>query len=388
MVIRPALLVLLAALCALPAGAQTRRELRDARRSAESQEAAAEAAARATEAARAEETRLAEQRVVAARAVQAAEARLNQAEGAARRAAQDAAGAMQDRQARAAAIAPLLPLLYRLERWPAESLLATPAAPEESLRGLLAMQVLIRQAGQEAEAFRLAAARATETARLAAREADRLSEARAEARAADARLEAALDAARGRRANREAQQTQAARRAQAAIGRARDLEQALERLERERAAEEARQAARQRAAEEAARRARRPPPVAEAPVTPSRGGHPLPVPGQITREFGSSGEGGTARGMTVAAGPRARVVSPCGGRVAFAGPFRSFGQLIIIDCGGGVHVVLARLERLDTAMGERVLAGEPVGSLSSDAQLYVELRRNGQPSDPRGFFRG
>ena len=74
--------------------------------------------------------------------------------------------------------------------------------------------------------------------------------------------------------------------------------------------------------------------------------------------------------------------------MAFAGPFRSFGQLIIIDCGGGVHVVLARLERLDTAMGERVLAGEPVGSLSSDAQLYVELRRNGQPSDPRGFFRG
>ena len=393
MVIRPGLLLLLAALCAAqPAMGQTRRELRDARRSAESQEAAAEAAARAAEAARTEEQRLAEARVAAARAVQAAETRLNQAEAAARRAAQEASAAMQDRAARAAAVAPFLPLLYRLERWPAESLLAVPGPAEESLRGLLAMQALIRHAGAEAEAFRLAAARAMEAARLAAREADRLSDARGEARAADTRLEASLEAARTRRASREAQEGAATRRAQEAVARARDLEQALARLERERAAEEAREAARQRAAEEAARRARRAPPppaVAEAPVTPMRGGHPLPVAGQVTREFGSAGEGGVSRGITVAAGPRARVVSPCAGRVAFAGAFRSFGQLVIVDCGGGVHVVLARLDRLDTATGERVLAGEPVGSLPGEqAQLYVELRRNGQPSDPRGFFRG
>jgi len=115
----------------------------------------------------------------------------------------------------------------------------------------------------------------------------------------------------------------------------------------------------------------------------------MPVAGQVAREFGTSGEGGPARGMTMLAGPRARVVAPCTGRVAFAGNFRSYGRLVIIDCGAGVHLVLARLERLETATGERVLTGEPVGSLSGEQpQLYVELRRNGQPADPRALLGG
>ena len=106
-------------------------------------------------------------------------------------------------------------------------------------------------------------------------------------------------------------------------------------------------------------------------------------------EFGATGEAGLARGMTMLAAPRARVVAPCAGRVAFAGNFRSYGRLVIIDCGAGVHLVLARLERLETATGERVLTGEPVGSLAAEQpQLYVELRRNGQPADPRGLLGG
>jgi septal ring factor EnvC (AmiA/AmiB activator) len=74
----------------------------------------------------------------------------------------------------------------------------------------------------------------------------------------------------------------------------------------------------------------------------------------------------------------------------YAAPFRSFGLLLIVDCGGGYHFVLAGLDRLDAAAGQRLLAGEPVGVLAgsggSGASLYVELRRNGQPIDPRPWF--
>ena len=117
------------------------------------------------------------------------------------------------------------------------------------------------------------------------------------------------------------------------------------------------------------------------------GGRAMPVLDRDTRELGTAGAGGPSRGLTLQAASGARVVSPCGGRAVFAAPFRSFGQLLIVDCGDGYHVVLAGLDRLDAAPGQRLLAGEPVGQLG-EAALYLELRRNGQPIDPRGWFPG
>ncbi|MGZ7301698.1 murein hydrolase activator EnvC family protein, partial [Streptococcus pyogenes] len=92
-------------------------------------------------------------------------------------------------------------------------------------------------------------------------------------------------------------------------------------------------------------------------------GRAVPVAGQVSREFGAAGEGGRARGLTFEAPAGSRVVSPCGGRIAFAAPFRSYGRLLIVDCGEGYHFVLGGLERIDASPGQKVLAGEPVGSL-------------------------
>ncbi|MBC7802114.1 MAG: peptidoglycan DD-metalloendopeptidase family protein, partial [Gemmatimonadaceae bacterium] len=104
---------------------------------------------------------------------------------------------------------------------------------------------------------------------------------------------------------------------------------------------------------------------------------------------------GPSTGVSYRAPPLARVVAPCGGRVVFAGPFRSFGVLLIVDCGGGLHFVLAGLDRLDVGVGTAVAAGEPVGVMPGwDPQsgvqrpaLYVELRRDGQPVNPAPFLR-
>jgi septal ring factor EnvC (AmiA/AmiB activator) len=114
----------------------------------------------------------------------------------------------------------------------------------------------------------------------------------------------------------------------------------------------------------------------------------------VVTGWGEQTAAGPHRGLTYAAGAGARVVSPCAGRAVFAAPFRSLGLLLIVDCGGGYHFVLAGLDRLDASAGQRVAAGEPVGVLggspgggsSGVGSLYLELRRAGRPVDPRGWF--
>ena len=85
----------------------------------------------------------------------------------------------------------------------------------------------------------------------------------------------------------------------------------------------------------------------------------------------------------------AQVVSPFDGTVIFAGPFRGYGNLIIIEHGGGYLTLLAGLNNFDVELGQLLLAGEPVGQMPTgeDAKLYVELRKDNQPIDPMAWMR-
>jgi septal ring factor EnvC (AmiA/AmiB activator) len=115
-----------------------------------------------------------------------------------------------------------------------------------------------------------------------------------------------------------------------------------------------------------------------------------PVSGTLVRGFGEATDSGPSTGLAYHAAPGARVVSPCAGRMVFAGPFRSFGQLVIVDCGGGYHFVLAGFDRIDLGVGQRVASGQPVGVMpgwdprtgGGRPSLYVELRRSGQAVNP------
>nr|WP_242534851.1 peptidoglycan DD-metalloendopeptidase family protein [Roseococcus suduntuyensis] len=242
---------------------------------------------------------------------------------------------------------------------------------------------------------------------LAARLRDAATRAREEAEALDAaraRLAATEAAAREAAAALDAQfadaqrnltvQTRAERRAveqaEAAIARATSLAEALARVEAAQArAEAARARAEARAAAAAARRARPAPAPSAPPADPTPPGSIAPVAGRLVRGFGSPGEGGPARGLTFSAAPGARVVTPCAGSIAFAAPFRSYGQLVIVECGAGQHLVLGGMARLDVRAGQRLRAGEPVGVLapSGSPTLYVELRRRGEAVDPRPLLR-
>ncbi|MBT7612606.1 MAG: peptidoglycan DD-metalloendopeptidase family protein [Rhodospirillaceae bacterium] len=114
---------------------------------------------------------------------------------------------------------------------------------------------------------------------------------------------------------------------------------------------------------------------------------PLPVDGAVVVNFQDQlTDGRISSGLNIQAGPDSRVVTPYDGQVAYAGPFQDYGHLLIIDHGEGYHSVLAGFARVDVILGQWLLAGEPIGVMSSnqaDQQvLYVELRRNGDPINP------
>jgi septal ring factor EnvC (AmiA/AmiB activator) len=372
-------------LLALPAAAETPREARA--RAAEAERQAAEARERRA-AAEAEAARLAEARVAGAARVQATERELLATARRAEAARAAEATARAEAEALTRRIAPLLPVLARVATQPAPLLLAAPLPPEEVALGLAAMRAMVREAQTLAEALRAAETRAAREAAEALREGARLRLAEAAAREAAAALDAQLEAMRGRAEQYGAAERAAAARAEEAMARARSLEEALARLEQEEA----------RARAEAERRAARRPARGRAPPAPETGpaaipsslaAGPPPVVGEVVRGFMSPGEGGPARGVTLAAAPGARVVAPCAGLVAFAAPFRSYGRLVILECAPGQHLVLGGLERLDVQAGQRLRAGEPLGVLGQGPRpsLYVEWRRGGEPVDPRPLLR-
>jgi septal ring factor EnvC (AmiA/AmiB activator) len=122
----------------------------------------------------------------------------------------------------------------------------------------------------------------------------------------------------------------------------------------------------------------------------------FPVNGTKIRDFGGSdGSGGIEKGISLASRAGAQVTTPCDGWVVYAGPFRSYGQLLILNAGGGYHVLIAGMERISVNIGQFVQTGEPVATMGTTSQvasifaanasqpvLYVEFRKDGTPIDP------
>jgi len=148
----------------------------------------------------------------------------------------------------------------------------------------------------------------------------------------------------------------------------------------------------------AARPALRPTPDTAPPVATGRafasvqGSLPMPARGPVVRTFGQRDDlGNASKGIVIEARTGAQVIAPYDGRVVFAGPFRNYGQILIISHGEGYHTLLAGMTRISGVVGQWVLAGEPIGIMGSDnisgssnsrSRLYVELRSNGKPVNP------
>jgi septal ring factor EnvC (AmiA/AmiB activator) len=403
-----AALLCLAAAAPAPKEHITRAQMEQAEKDRAAEQAAQQQAAARAAAAAAEEQRLADQRIAAA-------AKLREAEAATEAAATHMDDLQRQRRdaatglaVQAQAMQPLLPVIERLSLYPAETLLAVPASPEDTLRGVIVLQALARQIQQESVALRRAQT-ALDAANAAVQaEAPKLAEAETTQQQEAAALDRQIAAAQADRQAADADAEAAASRAADQAARAETLHSMLVTLDDRRRAEaasareEAARAIREKHAAEAEAAHER-----EAALSRPSGGSTLaaaaqpkgqltaPVAGTVFRSWGDPTDAGPATGISYHAAPAALVVAPCAGRVEFAAPFRSYGLLMILDCGGGYHAVLAGFEHLDAKIGQYVRPGEPVGAMpgwqpgagSSRPSLYVELRHDGQPVNPAPWLK-
>jgi septal ring factor EnvC (AmiA/AmiB activator) len=405
-------LIALIAVAAHPGGpdkeAATRKQIEQAEQARAAEQAAQQAAAARAAAAAAEEQRLAASRIAAAARLREAETATAEAADRMDRLVAERRQAQEGLDARASMMQPLLPLIERLSLFPAETLLAVPGKPEDTLRGVLVLHGLASELEQEATALRAEQTRLASATQAVQAEAPRLAAAEATQQAQAAALDQQIATAEANQKQAQGEATAAAQRAADAASRSDTLHGVLTELaaqreaEAERARDDAARAQRQNRADEAAAAQERLA-AAEQPrgagtlasAAQPHGQLTAPVAGTIVRGWGDSTAGGPANGISYRAAPAARVVSACSGRVAFAAQFRSYGLLLIVDCGGGYHTVLAGFERLDVKVGQNVAAGEPVGVMpgwdpaatGDRPTLYVELWRGGKPVNPAPWLK-
>nr|CAM74117.1 Peptidase M23B [Magnetospirillum gryphiswaldense MSR-1] len=246
------------------------------------------------------------------------------------------------------------------------------AGEAQDLRELMQRLEEERQRRILEAAEKAAAEKAARDADLAARKAAHEAEIAAQKAARDAEI--AAKKADKERKEREMAEARAAREAELrAQAQAREAEIAAQKAARvlENATREAAEAK---------------PMVSEKPIASVQGKMVFPAKGSVVERFGQPNEVGVInKGISIATRKGAQIIATYDGQVAFAGPFRGYGLLLIIDHGEGYHTLLAGMARIDANVGQKLTAGEPVGIMGEDEAkpaLYIELRRQGQPVNP------
>ncbi len=310
--------------------------------------------------------------------------------------------------ARRSRLADILGALQRMARQPPEALMALPGKPQDTLRSAILMRTVLPEIEAEARALKARLAslvtlkvRIKRKRRALANESKSLKRQRA-------RLGKLLKRKTAFERTTRIERDRTTARAQRLASEAKDLRGLLARIEAER---KMRLAAMRIAPVPAIRPVIIPPqpapPALSAPpprkksrkksskrprkkaatIRQARGKFIFPVQGRVVQHFGNKAAfGSKAKGILVQTLGGAQVVSPYEGVVVFSGKFRDYGQVLIIEHGGGYHSLLAGLKRIDSVVSQRLVAGEPVGIMAPPAKqkprLYIELRRNGRPINP------
>ncbi len=286
-------------------------------------------------------------------------------------------------QARRGELAQSLAGLARLTRQPPEAMLLAPGSALDMVRATQLVSAVVPEVQNRASTLRDDLAELTALRRAAAAEQRELVEAAAAMLDDRKKLEALQAETNQAAQSTAAERAEAVERATRLASEAKDLKSLVDRL-----AEEERQAAKARAEREARERvARLPPPTVPDSFNLREGSAALPAAGRLVRKYGETDENGALlKGIRIETRSSAQVVAPADGKIVFAGPFRGYGQLLIIAHGGGYHSLLAGFARIDRTVGQAVQAGEPVGQMAVDETakptLYVELRLRGEPINP------
>lgn len=291
--------------------------------------------------------------------------------------------------------------LERLDRTPPEAILARPGAPLQTAQSAMLLQSILPNIYGRAESLKKDLARLEEL--IAQLQRDKL-EVKETSEKLALRQEEIAALMKKRKALYAETQT-GIRQEETALreisAKAQNLQELVAKIgerERQQAEEEraraasARKADKEKSAEEAApvrAAAFRPTPI------PRPGSAQLPISGMIKVGFNQIDDiGAESQGLTIEGRPRGLVVSPMGGVVRYAGYFKNYGKIIIVEHQKDYHSLIAGLDRIDTVVGQSVAAGEPVGTLAKSGPaggsptLYYELRLNGEPVNPAAKFAG
>jgi septal ring factor EnvC (AmiA/AmiB activator) len=306
-------------------------------------------------------------------------------------------------ESRRAVLAEVLAAVTRLSRQPAPAVLLKPEDALASIRAAMLLGAIVPELKGETETL---AADLTELARVRAdilAERTVLNDNRADLEQERTRLAALVDERqRFQTTTEKALETERAR-ATALSKQVQTVGDLVARMEKEiESAAKAAEAARREVATRATVAALTDPGRINPaiPFGQAKGRLSLPVAGTRVRDYGAAdGSGGAMKGIQIATRTSAQVTAPCDGWVVYAGPFRSYGRLLIINGGGGYHVLLAGMEQITVELGQFVLTGEPVAVMGSGPRvasatavtasqpvLYVEFRKDGNSIDPSPWW--
>lgn len=338
--------------------------------------------------------RIAEQLVAAGTRIKAAETRVAASEARLTAIETDADKVRVSLEARRGVLADVLAALQRIGRKPPPAVVVRPEDALASVRSAILIGAVLPELRGEAERLLADLQKLDHLKGEAARERDRFRAEASDLVAERTRLEFLVAERQKARGDQEKRLEDERRRVVELAQKANSLRDLIAGL----SAEAARTPAASDPRSQPGAAARLQPAVAFAEA---KGRLALPVAGEVVTRFGEDdGSGAAARGVSIRTGAEARVTSPCDGSVIFAGPFRSYGRLLIINGGGGYHVVLAGMDRIDVELGQFVLAGEPVGRMGERAVatsgpetadkgrpvLYVEFRRDSASIDPTPWW--
>ncbi|HXT05390.1 MAG TPA: peptidoglycan DD-metalloendopeptidase family protein [Roseiarcus sp.] len=299
--------------------------------------------------------------------------------------------------ARRERIAQLLAALQRMTHDAPPAIFVRPDDMAAAVRAAGVVNAMIGDVKAEADALSRDLARAAVLKHTIADERAQLA-ASAEEQAVDkARLEALVEARQQSLGNRQGALDDERKRADDLAQQATSLKDLLSKMDGEAAADKAAAAAvESRAAGPGGDLARLKPAVA---FSQEKGRLPWPAPGTVVKAYGDAdGLGAESKGVSLALAPGATVAAPADSWIAFAGPYRSYGQLLILNVGEGYYMVLAGMARIQVSVGQFVLAGEPVAVMGAgsgtggaaigagEPVLYIELRKNDNVIDPQPWW--
>ena len=292
-----------------------------------------------------------------------------------------------------------LAALQNLALKPTEALLVQPLTPVETIRSAMLLRETVPYLEENASRIRKELAQIAQKKSLVEKQFAQISKQKKLLETEHSRMKALVQKKSKMRNVVEIQSEKAKKNVERLASQANDLRDLLSKLEKQRLEKQRRAEEKRRKEEEARRLAenktetiQQPPAitVASTGFRLAKGTLPMPARGKIITAYGEQMvKGVSAKGITIRTRNQAQVIAPFDGAVIFAGPFRGYGNLIIIEHGDGYLSLLAGLQNMDVEVGQMLLAGEPVGQMpeDGDAKLYVEIRKDNQPIDPMAWIR-